>query len=239
MIKVSVIIPVYNVEKYIEHCARSLMEQTLMDIEYIFVDDCTPDHSMEILQRVLTDYPERLENIRIIHHTQNSGSAAVRNTGLQIAQGEYIIHCDSDDWVEPDMYKAMYAKAKETDADIVVTDFYYECADHTSIQEQNYPDNPLFCVKKMLAGELHCGTWNKLVRKAIYVENNISFPDGVNMWEDVLTTISLCFHSAKIVYLPKAYYHYVQFNANSYTQRMSEKSLRNQIEAIKRLEIFF
>ena len=61
MIKVSVIIPVYNVEKYIEHCARSLMEQTLMDIEYIFVDDCTPDHSMEILQRVLTDYPERLE----------------------------------------------------------------------------------------------------------------------------------------------------------------------------------
>lgn len=78
---------------------------------------------MEILQRVLTDYPERLENIRIIHHTQNSGSAAVRNTGLQIAQGEYIIHCDSDDWVEPDMYKAMYAKAKETDADIVVTDF--------------------------------------------------------------------------------------------------------------------
>ena len=79
MIKVSVIIPVYNVEKYIEHCARSLMEQTLMDIEYIFVDDCTPDHSMEILQRVLTDYPERLENIRIIHHTQNSGSAAVRN----------------------------------------------------------------------------------------------------------------------------------------------------------------
>ena len=65
MIKVSVIIPVYNVEKYIEHCARSLMEQTLMDIEYIFVDDCTPDHSMEILQRVLTDYPERLENIRL------------------------------------------------------------------------------------------------------------------------------------------------------------------------------
>lgn len=100
MIKVSVIIPVYNVEKYIEHCARSLMEQTLMDIEYIFVDDCTPDHSMEILQRVLTDYPERLESIRIIHHTQNSGLATVRNTGLQIAQGEYIIHCDSDDWVE-------------------------------------------------------------------------------------------------------------------------------------------
>lgn len=156
MIKVSVIIPVYNVEKYIEHCARSLMEQTLMDIEYIFVDDCTPDHSMEILQRVLTDYPERLENIRIIHHTQNSGSAAVRNTGLQIAQGEYIIHCDSDDWVEPDMYKAMYAKAKETDADIVVTDYYYEYANHTSIQKQNYPDNPLFCIKKMLAGELHC-----------------------------------------------------------------------------------
>ncbi len=103
MIKVSVIIPVYNVEKYIEHCARSLMEQTLMDIEYIFVDDCTPDHSMEILQRVLTDYPERLESIRIIHHTQNSGLATVRNTGLQSAQGEYIKHCDRADWVEPDM----------------------------------------------------------------------------------------------------------------------------------------
>ena len=88
-------------------------------------------------------------------------------------------------------------KLKKTDADIVVTDFYYEMRRPHFYSRAKLSGQSFVLCKKMLAGELHCGTWNKLVRKAIYVENNISFPDGVNMWEDVLTTISLCFHSAK------------------------------------------
>ncbi len=105
MPKVSVIIPVYGVEKYIERCARSLFEQTLDDIEYLFIDDCTPDKSIEMLKQVLEDYPHRKPQVVIHRMEQNSGQAAVRKWGMQNAIGDYVIHCDSDDWVELTMYE--------------------------------------------------------------------------------------------------------------------------------------
>ena len=100
MYKVSIVIPVYNVEKYIERCVRSLFEQTLDDIEYIFVDDCSPDQSVAVLQSTLQDYPNRKESVRIIRHKENKGVAVARNAGINAAQGKYLIHCDSDDWVD-------------------------------------------------------------------------------------------------------------------------------------------
>lgn len=238
MAKVSVIVPIYDVERYIERCVRSLMEQTLDDIEYIFVNDCTPDHSMDVLEKVLKEYPQRRMCIKIFHHKKNAGLATVRNTGLENATGEYIIHCDSDDWVEKNMYEAMFLKAQESGADIVATDYYEEHLKKTIIRKQNYPDNPIDCIRKMLSGDLHCGTWNKLVKREIYQTNNIHFPDGINMWEDVLTTIPIFYHASKIVYLPRPYYHYVQYNADSYTKRMKESSLQNLIVAVKLLDTF-
>ena len=96
MPKVSVLVPVYGVEKYIERCARSLFEQTLDDMECIFVDDCTPDDSMQVLVKILSEYPRRKEQVKIIHHETNQGLPAARQSGLKIATGEYIAHCDSD-----------------------------------------------------------------------------------------------------------------------------------------------
>ena len=122
MPKVSVIIPVYAVEKYIERCARSMFEQTLDDIEYLFVDDCTPDRSIEIFRQVLEKSPHRKSQVTIHRMEQNSGQAVVRKWGMQNATGEYIIHCDSDNWVEVDMYRSMYEKAIEEDADVVICD---------------------------------------------------------------------------------------------------------------------
>ena len=235
--KVSVIIPIYNVEKYIERCVRSLMEQTLQEIEYIFVNDCTPDGSMEVLQRVLLEYPHRIQ-VKIVNHEVNKGLATVRNTGLEASNGEYIICCDSDDWVEKNMYKEMYDKAQETDADIVVSDFYNEYLSHSVIQRQPFPNKGLEAVRQMLAGNLHCGTCNKLVRRELYSKNDIHFPDGINMWEDVLTTIPLCYYASNISYIPKAFYHYTQFNSNSYTQCVSECSLQNMIEAVNQMGKF-
>ena len=237
--KISVIIPIYNVEKYIERCARSLMEQTLDDVEYIFVDDCTPDHSVEILQCVLTDYPDRRNDVKVIHHSTNMGSATVRNTGLKNASGEYVICCDSDDWVDSDAYEAMYLKAEETDADIVATDFYEEFSGHSVLCRQPYPDDSIACVKKMLEGTLHWGTWNKWGGRELYEKNSIHFPDGVNMWEDVLTTIPLIYNARKITYLPKGYYHYVQYNSGAYTKVMSAASLNNLVTAIDMLSDYF
>ena len=95
--KVSVIIPIYGVEKFIGRCAKTLMQQTLKEVEYIFVNDATPDCSMKVLQEVLARYPERQNSVVVAVHETNKGLPAARNTGLQMAQGEYIFHCDSDD----------------------------------------------------------------------------------------------------------------------------------------------
>ena len=122
MPKVSVIVPVYGVEKYIERCDRSLFEQTLEDIEFIFVDDCTPDKSIEILKNVLEDYPLRKKQVLIISHEKNMGLPIARQSGLKVASGDYIIHCDSDDWVDTTMYEKMYNKAIEDGSDVVVCD---------------------------------------------------------------------------------------------------------------------
>lgn len=121
--KVSVIIPIYGVEKFIERCVDTLMQQTLKEVEYIFVNDATPDHSMEVLQDVLARYPERKDCVVVATHEINKGLPAARNTGLQMARGEYIFHCDSDDFVEPDMLETLYTEAVRKQADIVWCDW--------------------------------------------------------------------------------------------------------------------
>ena len=118
MPKVSVIIPIYGVEKYIERCARSLMEQTLTDIEYIFINDCTQDQSIEILKRVISQYPERQDNIILTNNKTNVGQARTRRKGIMMAHGDYIIHCDPDDWVDNDWIKSLYRAASDNNADI-------------------------------------------------------------------------------------------------------------------------
>lgn len=105
MSKVSVIVPIYGVEKYIERCARSLFEQTLDDIEYIFVDDCSPDKSIEILNAVIADYPQKIPYIKIIQHKKNKGLPLARRSGWKAATGEYIANCDSDDWVDSALFE--------------------------------------------------------------------------------------------------------------------------------------
>ena len=119
MPKVSVIIAVYNVEAYIERCLHSLFSQTLNDIEYIFVDDATPDSSIELIYKTIESYPNRRNQIKVLRHTYNRGLAAARTTGMREATGEYIISCDPDDYIEQDMYEKMYLRAVETSADIM------------------------------------------------------------------------------------------------------------------------
>ena len=108
----SIVVPIYNVENYIEKSVRSLFEQTYPNIEYIFVNDCTPDKSMGVLDSVLADYPHRVSNVVVINHTQNKGLAISRHDGFVVAKGEYIATCDSDDWVELDMYENLMRCAK-------------------------------------------------------------------------------------------------------------------------------
>lgn len=109
--KISVIVPIWGVEKYIAKCARSLFESSFDDIEYIFVDDCTPDKSIDVLMAVMEEYPHRKSKSMIIRHENNKGLPQARKTGFEASHGQWITYCDSDDWVAPDMYFKMLEKA--------------------------------------------------------------------------------------------------------------------------------
>lgn len=221
--KVSVIVPVYGVEKFVEHCAVSLMEQTLDGIECIFVDDCSPDNSVDIIRDIISRYPDR--DARIVSHSRNCGLPAARNTGLGLATGKYVFHCDGDDWIEPDMLEKMYAVAEKSQADIVYCDFYlsYE-------KNERYMSN--LCLESgeellrqgFLSGAVKYNVWNKLVRRRLYTDNGIVFPDGHSMGED-MTMIRLTACAERVKYLPEALYHYVQTNSSAFSKTQSLKQL--------------
>ena len=225
MTKVSVIIPVYGVERFIERCARNLFGQSLKEAEFIFVDDASPDGSIVLLKKVLEEYPDRVAQTRIVTHPENRGLPAARNTGLAVAQGEYIYHCDSDDWVEPDMLEKMYCAAIENGADIVYCDFFLSFE-----KNERYMSNPDYQTAEemlkrgFLGGMMKYNVWNKLVRRSLYSDNGICFPEGHPMGED-MTMIMLAAMADRVKHVPEALYHYVKLNEGAYSNSWSQKKL--------------
>lgn len=236
-VKISVIIPCYGVEMFIEKCSDSLMRQTLTDIEWIFVNDFCMDNSMSVLESVLSRYPEHRKQIRVIHHDKNRGLPAARNTGLYIAQGEYVFHCDGDDWVHPTMLEALYIQAVKTNADIVWCDYLESYKEHDFYKKEPKYNETCLAVKAMLSGTMKYNVWNKLVRRKLYIDNNITFPEGRAMGED-LTMIKLFSVANKISYLPKAFYHYVRWNTTAMTQTWNEDKIADLRANVKGLEDF-
>ena len=220
--KVSVIVPVYGVENFVGRCFRSLMEQTLQDVEFIVVDDCTPDMSIGVIRNVMKDYPGR--DVQIVSHNENKGLPSARNTGLAMAKGEYVFHCDSDDWVEPDMLETLYDTAEKEDADIVWCDWFLSFGEKERYMRQPSYSTPLEALKGMLSGVMKYNVWNKLVRRDLYVDNGIAFPDGYGMGED-MTMMRLFSCAGKVAYVGRAFYHYVKLNGNAFSQTYSERHL--------------
>lgn len=222
-VKISVIVPFYGVEKYISRCAESLMRQTMQDdIEFIFVNDATKDGSLDILKKALAEYPERKEQVTILHHERNKGLPAARNTGLAVAKGQYIYHCDSDDYLEKDALEVMYRTAEENNADIVWGDFYEIMTNGNRYKKQPTYSTSLDAVKGMLTGDMDYNVWNKLVRRDLYLANNILFPAGYAMGED-LTMIMLFSSALKVAFVSKPVYYYDRTNPGAMTYSMSEE----------------
>lgn len=239
MAKVSVIVPIYGVEKFIERCARSLFEQTLDSIEYIFVDDCTKDKSIEVLQRVIDDYPQRKPFVKILHHQENQGQPTARHTGLLQATGEYIAHCDSDDWVEKDIYQTLYDKAKQEDADICYCDF---CLDdgkdyhkHQVKFSADYDLNKEHIMRDLLTHKITGSVCGYISHSRLY-QNKILYPKG-NMWEDWCLTIQLTYYSRhKTIYIPKPLYHYFINQNSMWRTPLKEKHLKLYKDSVMNTE---
>lgn len=224
-IAVSVIVPIYKVRNYIERCAQSLMLQTLSNVEFIFVNDATPDDSVDILRRVLQQYPDRLA--KIVEHDCNKGLPAARNTGLKEASGEYIYHCDSDDYIECSMLEDMYTTARQKNLDIVYCDYYLTFIKNEKlIHNRDYKDIDGFVKEGLLGGQIKYNVWNKIIKRSLYVDNTISFPEGYAMGED-MTIIRLASRAHTVGFVPKAYYHYNKTNDNAYSIQVTDRFLND------------
>lgn len=237
--KISVIVPIFEVEQYIEKCAISLFEQTLDDIEYLFIDDCSLDESVEVLQAVLDRYPQKRDCTRIIKMSVNGGTSVVRALGMKEANGEYVIHCDSDDWVDIDYFEKLYNIAVKENADIVVGDFIRESINSTYIIETEVCNPPRKMLSEMHNKSFYCMLWNKLMRRSLLVDNAIVLKPGINMWEDVLVCLQAFYYAKKIGKMEGSYYHY-WVNPTSYTANSAtESSYQQRKYCIVELENFF
>lgn len=235
MPKVSVIIPVYKAEPYIERCVRTLFGQTLDDLEFIFVDDCSPDRSIEVMERLLDEYPTRKSQVKVIHHEANQGVSAARQHGVDAATGEYIIHCDPDDWVELNMYELLYVEAKVKDADIVGCDFVEEHSNKHIIKRQNLNQSRYTIVSEILRGNIHSSLWSRLISRKLIERINIKFMEGITVMEDMLYVIPLHLATNKVSYLSRPFYHY-RMVYDSITHTLSTTHINSSLTVMHKLK---
>ena len=232
MPKVSLIIPVYNVENYIEKCLDSAINQTLKDMEIIIVNDGSKDSSKEKIEKYLKKYP----SIKYLEK-ENGGLSDARNYGMQYATGEYVAFLDSDDYVEKTMYEEMYNVAQKDNADMVECDFIWE-----------YPDKRkedvgiIYNSKKEMIEKARVVAWNKLIKRELIERIGIRFPVGLR-YEDVEFFYKLVPYLDKVSFVKKCFIHYVQRDnsiANTQNIRTKEifKVLDNVITYYKENEFY-
>lgn len=218
IISVSVTVPVYNTSKYLRKCLDSLAAQTLHCIEFILVDDGSTDNSGAICD----EYAAKDHRFRVIHQV-NGGLAVARQTGLDAAIGKYIIPCDSDDWVEPDMYEKLYRKAVETDADMVICGYIAEYDNGKREPHQKWFKHLDFegHVKELFESSYNC-SWCRLLKREIFTKNGIAYEPGVNLGEDWLILFKIMKTKPKIAQIDFKPYHYRKvLGSSSYTNQVT------------------
>ena len=231
MPKVSIIVPVYNVEKYIEKCLNTLINQTLEDIQIIIVNDGSTDNSKELIKKYLHD--ERV----IYLEKENGGLSDARNYGIPYATGEYIGFVDSDDYIELDMYEKMYNKAIEENSDMVECDFYWKYPNKIRKDIGVIYDN-----KKEAIVKARVVAWNKIIKREILEKTKILFPKGLK-YEDIEFSYKLIPSLDKISFVKEPLVYYIQRDtslANTQNERTSEifTVFDNVIEYYKQNEIY-
>ena len=242
MIKVSVIVPIYNVGNYIKKTVCSLFEQTISDVEYIFVDDCSTDNSVAELQSVIDEYPNRKANALIIKQEYNRGPSHTRNLGLLKAKGQYVVFCDSDDLIDKEAYEILYKKAISHNANVVA------CGIKVIDSNKRMQQDLLFGVSELprkslqdfskVEGGIYSSMCNKMFKREFLLNNNILFDEDTTMWEDLLTTIKARFFSEKVYIVDKPLYYYCLRSGSIIHSNIFQK-VRSQVRSVNCIESFF
>ena len=206
--KVSICVPVYKVEEHISKCAESLMQQTYENLEFLFVNDGTPDNSIKVLLDVIEKYPKQKNKVNIVNLQINKGVANARNIAVEHCIGDYIFWCDSDDWLEKDTIEILVNELIKTNSDIVTCNTIIHSGKKTYLS--NLPEEPLEYILK----ETHIyRIWGRLIKKSLYIDNNIRTQDAIA--EDLQTTPKLLYYAKKHHNVNKGLYHYNLNNQNS------------------------
>ncbi|HOO25796.1 MAG TPA: glycosyltransferase family 2 protein [Clostridiales bacterium] len=232
-VKISVIMPVYKVEKYVGKAIESILNQTFTDFELIAVDDGTPDKSGEICE----EYARKDSRIKVLHK-ENGGAPSARNMAIEIAGGKYFYFMDSDDWAEPTMLEDMYNLAEETNAQYVVTgyyiDTYYSDTEYLTLDvthpDRVYESQEAFRLEayKLFDKNLLYTPWNKLYLASYILENNIRFPK--TFWDDFPFNLSVLRDVQRVAVSSKQYYHFMRARAESETAKYMPKMYEKREE---------
>ncbi|EPO4111642.1 glycosyltransferase [Enterobacter cloacae] len=217
MPKVSIIVPVYNVERYLRKCLDSLVNQTLSSIEIIIVNDGSTDGSEKIIKEFTTSYTN------IIHITQNNmGLSEARNTGVRYATGDYIAFLDSDDWVANDAYKILYEKAIKNNDDIVCCGFYMAYDDSDELKKYSSSKEYMSVVPRentKIFKDVKVAAWDKIYRRTFFLESNAVYPSGL-WYEDTAVSVPLLLKASKVSVIKEPLVYYRQ-RAGSITKQAS------------------
>lgn len=238
--KVSIIVPVYGVEKYIERCCITLFSQSYENLEIIFVDDKTKDNSISIIESVLKNFENRKAQVSVIHHQENKGLSSARETGIQAATGEFITHVDSDDFIETDFIELCIKKALNENLDTVITGTWHEYADKKIADFSACGSSDIKTYTKgIIAHNYPSNIWGKIYKTSLYKDNDIHCIPGISYGEDYAVLPKLIYCSTKIGFIRKPLYHYVHYNSGSFTNLFKWKNLEDLILVEKDTRQFF
>lgn len=238
-LKVSICVPVYGAEKFMEKCARSLFEQTYDHIEYVFVNDCTPDRSIEIIRQVLVDYPQRQSAVKIVEHEHNRGLSASRHTAVLHATGDYFLHFDDDDYMEPDAISRYVACAVETGADMVMADHNFVYQDRVVPYYDVVPADKTDYVRRLLTRRSTIEVWGRLIRRSFVIEHDLFAPDGLDLSEDFVLVPVMVYKAAKVAKVDAPLVNYVKYNTGAGSRCVRRRGLETTVRAMEMLCEFF
>ena len=226
MVKVSIAVSIYNVAQYIERCIRSLFEQTLEEMEFVFVDDGSTDESVEILLRVIEEYPKRKGQTKLLQHDHNMGVAISKRDSMLAATGEYVLVVDSDDYIELNMAELLYQKAVEENADMVLCGLYmykYDGSIRTLLKHTEEGVDSDQLRMEVINRDITPSLSTKLIKKELLDTCGIEWPSH-GYAEDVAISVQVAYNSKHIVNLPKAMYHYC-YNPKSICNNIDKEHL--------------
>ena len=223
-----------------ERCAHSLFGQTLSNIEYLFVDDCSPDKSIEVMYSVLEQYPHRKQQVKLIRNEHNLKQAGSRKAGMLAATGDYMIHCDPDDWVELDMYQSLLDCAQQAESDVTMCDIFFEKKNKTEVLKMQQVANPHDYINMARKAQMNWSLCNKLIKSSVIKDNDIYPFEGVNYMEDVGVCVRVLYYANHISFVNQPFYHYNLTNSGSICHdRDFSSNIIQGTACIENLQSFF